>query len=138
MDHLSPEQIILDWKRKIFRPIYWLEGEESYFINEVIEFAENHLLPESERAFNLSIFYGKDADWVEIINTCRRYPMFAEKQVVLLKEAQQMKDISKLEPYIQHPLDSTLFIVSYKDKKVDGRGKLSDKFFRRRNGWRVG
>src|SRR5450432_2130911 len=90
-----------------------------------MDYAENHLLPESEQAFNLSIFYGKDADWMEIINTCRRYPMFAENQVVLLKEAQQMKDISKLEPYIQQPLHSTLFIVSYKDKKVDGRGRLS-------------
>jgi DNA polymerase III subunit delta len=122
---LSAEQIIRDWKRKIFKPIYWLEGEEEYFINEVMEFAEHQLLPEEEKAFNLSVFYGRDADWAAVVNACRRYPMFAERQVVLLKEAQQMRDISKLESYIEHPLGSTVFVVSYKDKKVDGRGKLA-------------
>ena len=122
---MSAEQIIKDWKRKIFKPIYWLEGEEEYFINEVMEFAEHHLLPEEEKSFNLSIFYGKDADWASVVNACMRYPMFAERQVVLLKEAQQMRDLSKLEPYIQQPLGSTVFVVSYKDKKVDGRSKLA-------------
>jgi DNA polymerase-3 subunit delta len=122
---LSAEQIIRDWKRKIFKPVYWLEGEEDYFINEVMDFAEQHLLPEEEKSFNLSVFYGKDADWTEVFNACRRYPMFAERQVVLLKEAQQMRDINKLESYIQQPLDSTVFVVSYKDKKVDGRSKLA-------------
>jgi DNA polymerase-3 subunit delta len=122
---LSAEQIIRDWKRKVFKPVYWLEGEEDYYINEVMDFAEQHLLPEEEKAFNLSVFYGKDADWAAVVNACRRYPMFADKQVVLLKEAQQMRDIVKLEPYIQQPLDSTVFVVSYKDKKVDGRSKLA-------------
>jgi DNA polymerase-3 subunit delta len=122
---LSAEHIIRDWKRKVYKPVYWLEGEEEYFINEVMDYAEHHLLPEEEKAFNLSVFYGKDADWAEVINSCRRYPMFAERQVVLLKEAQQMRDIAKLEPYIQQPLGSTVFVVSYKDKKVDGRSKLA-------------
>jgi DNA polymerase III subunit delta len=122
---LSAEQIISDWKRKIYKPVYWLEGEEEYFINEVMDFAEHHILPVEERSFNLSIFYGKDADWAAIVNACRRYPMFAERQVVLLKEAQQMREIAKLEPYIMQPLDSTIFVVSYKDKKVDGRSKLA-------------
>jgi len=123
--NVSAEQIIRDWKKKIYKPIYWLEGDEEYFINEVMDFAEHQLLPEEERAFNLTVFYGKDADWAAVVNACRRYPMFAERQVVLLKEAQQMRDISKLEPYIQQPLSSTVFVVSYKDKKVDGRSKLA-------------
>jgi DNA polymerase III subunit delta len=122
---LSAEQIIRDWKKKVFKPVYWLEGEEEYFINEVMEFAEHRLLPEEEKSFNLSVFYGRDADWASIVNACRRYPMFAERQVVLLKEAQQMRDISKLESYIQQPLGSTVFVISYKDKKVDGRSKLA-------------
>jgi DNA polymerase-3 subunit delta len=122
---LSAEQIIHDWKRKIYKPVYWLEGEEEYFINEVMDFAEHQILPEEEKAFNLSVFYGKDADWAAVVNACRRYPMFAERQVVLLKEAQQMRDLAKLEPYIQQPLGSTIFVVSYKDKKVDGRSKLA-------------
>jgi DNA polymerase III subunit delta len=122
---LSAEQIIWDWKRKIFKPVYWLEGEEEYFINEVMDFAEHHLLTEEEKSFNLSVFYGKDADWAAVVNACRRYPMFAERQVVLLKEAQQMRDLTKIESYIQRPLESTVFVVSYKNKKVDGRGKLA-------------
>jgi len=122
---LSAERIIHDWKRKIFKTVYWLEGEEEYYINEVMDFAEHHLLSEEEKSFNLTVFYGKDADWAAVINACRRYPMFAERQVVLLKEAQQMRDILKLEPYILQPLSSTVFVVSYKDKKVDGRSKMA-------------
>ncbi len=122
---MSAEQIIRDWKKKVYKPVYWLEGEEEYYINEVMDFAEHQILPEEEKAFNLTVFYGKDADWAAVVNACRRYPMFAERQVVLLKEAQQMRDLAKLEPYIQQPLDSTVFVVSYKDKKVDGRSKLA-------------
>lgn len=117
--------IISDWKRQIFKPVYWLEGEEEYFIDIVMEFAERNILSESETGFNLTVFYGKDADWPAIINACRRYPMFAERQVVLLKEAQQMRDIEKLEAYIENPLGSTVFVVSYKEKKVDGRTRLA-------------
>ena len=114
-----------EWKRGMYKPIYWLEGEEEYYINKLVDYAEHHLLPESERSFNLTVFYGRDADWTAVINACRRYPMFAERQVVLLKEAQQMRDIDKLEPYIQQPLQSTVLVVSYKEKKIDGRSKLA-------------
>jgi DNA polymerase-3 subunit delta len=117
--------IISDWKKANYKPIYWLEGEEEYFIDKVMKYAESNILSESETAFNLSVFYGKDADWAAVINACRRYPMFAERQVVLLKEAQQMRDIEKLEAYIENPLTSTIFVVSYKEKKVDGRTRLA-------------
>jgi DNA polymerase-3 subunit delta len=117
--------IISEWKKRVYKPIYWLEGEEEYFIDKVINYAESHILNESETAFNLTVFYGKDADWTAVINACRRYPMFAERQVVLLKEAQQMRDIEKLEVYIENPLGSTIFVVSYKEKKVDGRTRLA-------------
>jgi len=117
--------IISDWKKFQYKPIYWLEGEEEYFIDQVMDFAETQILNESETGFNLTVFYGKDAEWPNIINACRRYPMFAERQVVLLKEAQQMRDIEKLEAYIENPLHSTIFVVSYKEKKVDGRTRLA-------------
>ena len=117
--------IISDWKKGNYKPVYWLEGEEEYFIDKVMKYAESNILKESETGFNLSVFYGKDADWAAIINACRRYPMFAEKQVVLLKEAQQMRDIERLEAYIENPLTSTIFVVSYKEKKVDGRTRLA-------------
>ncbi|TDX01061.1 DNA polymerase III subunit delta [Dinghuibacter silviterrae] len=122
---MSTSKIIGDWQKKLFKPVYWLEGEEDYFIDEVVAYAENHILTEAEAGFNLTVFYGKDADWTAVINACRRYPMFAERQVVLLKEAQQMRDIDKLEAYIEHPQPSTVFVVSYKEKKVDGRSRLA-------------
>jgi DNA polymerase-3 subunit delta len=118
---MSAEKIISEWKIKAYKPIYWLEGDEPYFIDKIVEYAEHKILSESEASFNLTVFYGRDADWASVVTACRRYPMFAEKQVVLLKEAQQMKDIDKLESYVENPLPSTVFVVSYKDKKVDGR-----------------
>jgi len=122
---MSVDKIINDWKKKSFKPIYWFEGEEEFFIDKAIEYAEHHILSESEASFNLSVFYGKDANWPDIINACKRYPMFAERQVVLLKEAQQMRDVEKLESYIDNPLSSTIFVVSYKDKKLDARKKFA-------------
>ena len=121
---MSAEKIIGDWKKKLFKPLYWLEGEEDYYIDKVMDYAEHNILPESEAGFNLSVFYGKDANWSDVVNACMRYPMFAEKQVVLLKEAQQMRDLDKLDPYIENPLASTIFVVSYKEKTLDKRTKL--------------
>jgi DNA polymerase III subunit delta len=122
---MSVEKIITDWKKGSFKPIYWLEGEEDFFIDKAVNYAEHHILSESESSFNLSVFYGKDASWADIINACRRYPMFAERQVVILKEAQQMRDVEKLETYIENPLGSTVFVISYKEKKLDARKKFT-------------
>jgi len=122
---MSAEKIIADWKKKNFKPIYWLEGEESYYIDMVVNYAEHNILNESESGFNLTVFYGRDADWATVVNACMRYPMFAEKQVVLLNEAQHMKDIEKLEGYVGKPLASTIFVVGYKEKKLDARTKFS-------------
>ncbi|HYF30159.1 MAG TPA: DNA polymerase III subunit delta [Chitinophagaceae bacterium] len=122
---MSAEKIITDWKKNKFKPLYWLEGEEEFFIDQIMEYAEHHLLSEAEAAFNRMVFYGKDANWADVVTACRRYPMFAERQVVLLKEAQHMRDVEKLDVYIENPLSSTVFVVSYKEKKVDGRSKFA-------------
>jgi DNA polymerase-3 subunit delta len=122
---MSHEMIITEWKKKLYKPFYWLEGEEEYFINKVMDYAEHNILNETETGFNLTVFYGKDAAWPDVINACRRYPMFSERQVVLLKEAQQMKDLERLESYVENPLSSTILVVSYKDKKIDGRTKFA-------------
>lgn len=119
------QDIIHDWKKKKFRPLYWLEGEEDFFIDQVSNYAEHHLLDEAEKDFNLTILYGKETDWSTVVTTCRRYPMFAERQVVILKEAQAMRDIQKLEAYIDNPLESTVFVVAHKQGKIDGRSKLA-------------
>lgn len=122
---MAAEKIIEDWKKKIFKPIYWLEGEEPFFIDVIVQYAEHHLLTEEEAAFNRTIFYGKDAQWPDVLNACMRYPVFAEKQLVLIKEAQYMKDILKLENYLEKPLASTILVVAYKEKKIDQRTKFS-------------
>ncbi len=122
---MAVEKIIAEWKKGSFKPVYWLEGEEEYYIDKLMNYAEHHILSEADSSFNLTIFYGRDANWADVLNACRRYPMFAERQVVLLKEGQQMRDIEKLEPYVENPLSSTVFVVSYKDKKVDGRTKFA-------------
>jgi len=122
---MAIDTILKEWKSRTFRAVYWLDGEEEYFIDKVVNYAEHNILNENEAAFNLTIFYGRDTAWADVINACRRYPMFAERQVVVLKEAQHMRDIEKLEGYIENPLSSTVFVVSYKDKKVDGRSKLA-------------
>ncbi len=121
---MSAEKIISEWKKNKFKPVYWLEGEEDYYIDQVVDYAEHNILNESEAGFNMSVFYGRDTDWATVVNACRRYPMFAEKQVVLLKEAQHMKEIEKLEVYIESPLPSTIFVVAYKTKNFDKRTKL--------------
>ncbi|MBL7703782.1 MAG: DNA polymerase III subunit delta [Ferruginibacter sp.] len=121
---MSAEKIIGEWKKKVFKNIYWLEGEEDYYIDMIVDYAEHKILDEAEAGFNLTVFYGRDADWAAVVNACKRYPMFTDKQVVLLKEAQQMKDIDKLESYVENPLSSTIFVVAHKAKTLDKRGKL--------------
>lgn len=122
---MSAEKILNNWKQKKIKPVYWLQGEEEYYIDMLINYAEHNLLTEAEAEFNLTVFYGKDADWAAVVNACKRYPMFSEKQVVILKEAQHMKDIDKLDSYVAAPLASTVFVVAYKGKNLDKRTKLS-------------
>ncbi len=122
---MSALTILSEWKKNTFKPLYWLEGDEEFYIDEVMDYAENKILSAADAEFNLTIFYGKDANWADVLNACRRYPMFAERQVVLLKEAQQMKDIERLEGYIEKPLGSTVLVVSYKGKTIDKRSRIS-------------
>lgn len=122
---MSSEKILNDLKKQNFKPVYWLEGDEEFFIDQVINYAENKILTESEAGFNLTVYYGRDASWTDVVNSCKRYPMFSDKQVVILKEAQGMKDIEKLESYIDKPLSSTFLFVAYKNKKLDGRTRLA-------------
>ena len=122
---MHPDKIVNDLKKGHFKPVYWLEGEEEYFIDLIINYAENRILTDNDAAFNLTVYYGRDAAWTDIINSCRRYPMFSDKQVVILKEAQSMRDIEKLEGYIEKPLPSTLLFIAYKNKKLDERTRLA-------------
>ena len=93
---MSVDKIIGEWKKQKFKPVYWLEGEEEFFIDQIVNYAEHNLLSEAESGFNKTVFYGKDSNWADVVTACRRYPMFAERQVVLLKEAQHMRDVENL------------------------------------------
>lgn len=117
--------IVADWKRGHFSPFYWLEGEDEYYIDQLVETAEKSLLTPEEASFNLTITYGREANWNEVLTNCRRYPMFADRQVVIIKEAQYMRDIEKLEPYFENSLPSTVLIIAYKEKKLDNRKKFT-------------
>jgi DNA polymerase-3 subunit delta len=122
---MDAHKIIKEWKSNIIKPIYWFEGEETYHIDYLVDFAQKNLLTQAEIDFNLSVFYGKDADPAQVVNACMRHPVLAARQLVILKEAQHMRDIDRLESYMLKPLSTTIFIVAYKEKKIDGRSKFA-------------
>jgi DNA polymerase-3 subunit delta len=126
---LSFHEIIGNIRLKKFMPVYLFQGEESYFIDQLTDELIKNALDDSERDFNQIIFYGIETDVATIIDACRRYPMMAERQLIIVKEAQGMKgknnDIEDLMHYLKHPLSSTVLVINYKNGKLDGRKKLS-------------
>lgn len=121
---MTYEQIISDLKNKIYRPIYFLSGEEPYYIDKISDFIANNVLTESEKSFNQTIIYGKDTDVTNLIMLARRFPMMSNQQVIILKEAQEMKDFDTLIHYVENPLKSTILVINYKYKKPDSRKKI--------------
>lgn len=117
-------QIIKELKAKKFVPIYLLHGNESYYIDKISKYIEDNVLTEGEKSFNQMIMYGKDTDHKTLIDTCSRYPMMASHQVVILKEAQEMKTLKELLPYLQKSVHTTILVICYKHKKFDGRTKF--------------
>jgi len=118
------EQILSDLKNKIYKPIYLLTGDESYYIDNITKYIEDNVLNETEKEFNLTIVYGKDVDARMIDNIAKRYPMMSNYQVVIVKEAQEVKDIESLQYYAENPLNSTILVLNYKYKTLDKRKKL--------------
>ncbi len=116
---LTFSELLSQLKRKSFEPVYFLHGEESYFIDVICDFIEENVLSESEKAFNFSLFYGKDSDQRMIIDTSRKYPLMCEKQLVILKEAQDMKSLKDLQSYIEMPTTTTILVIAYKNGKLN-------------------
>lgn len=111
-------------QKRQFAQSYLLDGEESYYIDKLIHFFEEQILLPEERDFNLIVLYGKENTWQDVVNAARRFPMFAERLVVILKEASQMKDLGALEAYVKNPSPTTLLVIEHRFKKADARSKL--------------
>jgi DNA polymerase-3 subunit delta len=115
------KDILSDLKKKIYKPVYFLMGDEPYFIDKIADFIEHNVLDESEREFNQSVLYGRDVNVQQVISEAKRYPMMSDKQVVIIKEAQNIRLIEELESYVQQPLESTILVLCYKYKTLDKR-----------------
>ncbi len=131
-------EIISELKKKTYRPVYFLMGEEPYFIDMISDYIENNVLDEAEKEFNQSVLYGRDVSTAEIIGAAKRFPMMSEHQVVIIKEAQDIKDLVKkekedkkdrtktpFEAYLENPLPSTILVFCYKYKTIDKRTALA-------------
>ncbi|WP_297095203.1 DNA polymerase III subunit delta [uncultured Draconibacterium sp.] len=117
--------ILHNLKKCIYHPIYLLQGEEAYFIDEISDYIEDNVLTDAEKGFNQTIFYGKDSDPVTIVEASLRFPMMASKQVIIVKEAQSLSKIDTLTSYAEKPLASTILVLAYKYKNLDSRTKLA-------------
>jgi DNA polymerase III subunit delta len=132
--------IMSELKKKVYRPVYFLMGEEPYFIDMISDYIENNVLDESEKEFNQSVLYGRDITAAEVIGAAKRFPMMSEHQVVIIKEAQNIKDLvgkekegekSKekvklpFEAYLENPQKSTILVICYKYKTVDKRTSIA-------------
>ncbi|MCD8449120.1 DNA polymerase III subunit delta [Tenacibaculum dicentrarchi] len=116
--------IVSDIKKGNIKPIYFLMGDEPYYIDKISEYIEKNVLDESEKGFNQVVMYGRDVTIDEIIASAKRYPMMAEKQVIIVKEAQDLvRTIDRIEAYAENPQLSTVLVFNYKYKKLDKRKK---------------
>ena len=119
-------KIVNDIKGGAIKPIYFLMGDEPYYIDKLCDYIEKNVLSEEEKGFNQSVLYGRDVTIEDIISTAKRYPMMAERQVVIVKEAQDLiRTIDKLETYAENPVPSTVLVFCYKYKTLDKRKKVT-------------
>ena len=119
------QEILKNIKNGQYAPIYFLHGEESYFIDQISDAIEKTALSEGEKSFNQDIFYGKESSVKQVIDACTQYPMMAARRVVLVKEAQLLKDLKLLDKYAANPVPSTVLCICHKIKKLDSRTALA-------------
>lgn len=118
------ESIIENLKVRNFSPIYFLQGEETYYIDEISDYIQHHVLNETEREFNQTIIYGNEVSVPQIVSFAKAYPMMGSHQVIIVKEAQNLKKIEDLVSYAENPQEMTILVLAFKYKKLDGRKKL--------------
>ena len=117
--------LLTELKNKQFRPIYFLMGEEAFFVDQLTKLIEESALTEEEKSFNQSVLYGSDVNTSQVVSEAKRYPMMAERVVIIVKEAQHIRDLDKLESYAENPQLSTVLVFAYKHKKLDKRKKIA-------------
>jgi len=122
---MTYENIISDLKKGNYKPIYFLHGEEAYYIDAITKYIEQHALTDAEKAFNQIVLYGKDIDFKNIVDNARQFPMMANRRVVIVKEAKDMRGMDMLASYFEKPSDQTVLVIAHKHKKLDGRSKLA-------------
>ena len=121
---MTYEDIAKDIKNGKFAPVYLLMGEEDYYIDRISDYIVEKALDENEKEFNLTIMYGLDTDMASVVNNAKRYPMMSEHQVVVVKEAQNLRSWEELSFYMQKPLTSTILVFCYKHGTLDRRKKI--------------
>ncbi|HDJ34371.1 MAG TPA: DNA polymerase III subunit delta [Bacteroidetes bacterium] len=121
---MSYEQIMKDLKNKVYRSVYFLAGQEPYFIDKITEYIASHALPEEARSFNQMIVYGKDTSAHEIVDLSRRFPMMSSHMVVIVREAQDLPSLEAFEHYFNSPMKSTILVINYKYKILSKRLKV--------------
>ncbi len=119
--NVSFESIMRDLEAGKYAPVYYLMGDESYYIDKITDYIANHALQPEERDFNQTVVFGSDVTASQIADLARRYPMMAERQVVIVKEAQNIKNTEPLERYLSQPMTSTVLVICHKNGKLDGR-----------------
>ena len=115
------EGIMTDLKAGNYAPVYYLMGEESYYIDKICDFIAEHALQPEERDFNQTVLFGSDVTAAQVADAARRYPMMAERQVVIVKEAQNLKQTDQLEKYFKKPMPQTVLVMCHKNGVIDGR-----------------
>lgn len=119
------EEIVRNLKNGVYSPVYFLMGEEDYYIDRISDYLVDRVLTETEKEFNLTVLYGNDTDIATVINAAKRYPMMSSYQVVIVKEAQNLRNIEELTYYLQKPLLSTILVFCYKHGSLDRRKKIT-------------
>jgi DNA polymerase-3 subunit delta len=119
--NVSFDSIMADLEARRFAPVYYLMGEESYYIDKISDYIAEHVLQPEERDFNQTVLFGSDVTASQVADYARRYPMMSEYQVIIVKEAQNIKQTEALEKYFKQPLASTILVICHKNGTVDGR-----------------
>ena len=125
MAKLTYESVFSELKKGIYRPVYYFMGEEGYYTDRLTDYIAENVLPEDERGFNQTVFYGLDTTMDAVVDAARSFPMMADRQVIIVKEAQLIKNTDALSSYLKHPQPTTVLVFAHKNGSLDKRKKIA-------------